>query len=86
VLVHSRRYVIDTGMVKQKAFNPRTQLDTLRVKPISQAQAGDSSEMPIFRAQLNVPHGSLFVKGGRRIRLPTPIELLYALLRNFCLL
>ena len=32
-------YVIDTGMVKQKAFNPRTQLDTLRVRPISRAQA-----------------------------------------------
>ena len=32
-------YVIDTGMVKQKTFNPRTQLDTLRVRPISRAQA-----------------------------------------------
>ena len=32
-------YVVDPGFVKQKAFNPRTRMESLQVTPISQASA-----------------------------------------------
>ena len=34
------KFVVDTGHVKQRVYNPRTGLDTLAVMPVSQAQAG----------------------------------------------
>jgi len=33
------RYVVDPGLVKARAFNPRSGVDTLAVQPVSQAQA-----------------------------------------------
>ncbi|XP_062505278.1 ATP-dependent RNA helicase DHX33-like [Corticium candelabrum] len=33
------KYVIDTGMVKAKSFDPQTQLELLTVRPVSKAQA-----------------------------------------------
>lgn len=33
------RFVVDTGMCKQKVYNPRLGMDSLQVTPISQAQA-----------------------------------------------
>eukprot|EP00045_Choanoeca_perplexa_P016059 m.211780 g.211780 ORF g.211780 m.211780 type:complete len:683 (-) comp17156_c0_seq1:1776-3824(-) len=39
ITINGVRYVIDPGMVKQRAFNPRTGMDTLAVYPVSKAQA-----------------------------------------------
>ena len=38
--INGIKFVIDTGHVKQRVYNPRTGLDTLAVMPVSQAQAG----------------------------------------------
>jgi HrpA-like RNA helicase len=38
VTINGIVYVVDTGMVKQRRFAPRTGLDLLSVQPISKAQ------------------------------------------------
>ena len=39
ITIEGIRYVVDTGMVKQKTFNPATSLESLRAVPVSRAQA-----------------------------------------------
>nr|WMV69937.1 ATP-dependent RNA helicase DHX8 [Euglena gracilis]BDX17153.1 ATP-dependent RNA helicase PRP22C [Euglena gracilis] len=39
VTINGIRYVIDTGMVKAREYNPNTGLDALRAVPVSRAQA-----------------------------------------------
>ncbi|KAH6560728.1 hypothetical protein BASA81_005241 [Batrachochytrium salamandrivorans] len=40
ITISGIRYVIDTGMVKMRAYNPKSGIESLSVQPISQASAG----------------------------------------------
>ncbi|KAJ1330021.1 hypothetical protein BSLG_009809 [Batrachochytrium salamandrivorans] len=40
ITISGIRYVIDTGMVKLRAYNPKSGIESLSVQPISQASAG----------------------------------------------
>jgi HrpA-like RNA helicase len=41
ITINGIKYVIDTGMVKARTYNPKIGLETLTVQPISKAQVSN---------------------------------------------